>query len=182
MAVHPNDVSPLAQAGAANQAPISPSTTDGEDVKAEDQDAYDRVVIAGMKVMYENEKTKKNITDRLKADIDNPAKTLADTTSMLMIQLEQQANGAIPEGVIWPAAVELLAQMSELAESMDLFPVDDAVRNYAEQLMAVSLGEEYGTQPEEIQELMQSVPPEVLKQIEEEQGNYARKQPSRKVT
>lgn len=180
MAIYPNGGGLLAQAGI-GQTPAPPSEAVGEEVKAEDQDAYDKVVIAGMKVMYENEKTKKNITDRLKADKDNPAKTLADTTAMLMIQLEQQANGAIPEGAIWPAAVELLEQMSELAESMDLFPVDDAVKNHAEQLMAVSLGEEYGTQPEEIQELMQSMTPEELKQIEEEQGNFARKQPPREV-
>lgn len=148
-----------------------------EQVSGEEQDQYDRVVMAGMKVMFENETTRNQIADRLKADKEHPAKSLADTASMLMIQLDQQTDGNIPETVILPAAVELLEQLSDFADSLDIFPIDEAVMNHAGQLMVTSLGEQYGVEPEDIQALMDSTSPEQLKQIEEEQGNFARKQP-----
>lgn len=169
----------LAQAGVGPQTeqPM-PRVPQGDEASSESQDAYERVVMAGMKVLYEDEKTRGQIIERLKADAGNPAKTLADTVSMLMIQLDRQAGGKIPEDVIVPAAVELLEQTSELAESLDIVPIDDAVMNHAAQLMMVSIAEEYGTEPEEIQEVMDSMGTDELRLIEEEQGNFARKQPS----
>jgi len=153
MAINPNaqGAGVLAQAGAGpQQVQEQPPTGDsaapmGGEANSESQDVYDRVVIAGMKILFEDETTQANIIERLKADAENPAKTLADTVSMLMIQLDQQANGAIPEDVIIPAAVELLEQTADLAESLDIVPIDDAVTNHAAQLMMVSLAEEYGT-------------------------------------
>ena len=173
----------LAQTGARAQpgqeqptatAPIGPD--DGV-ASAESQDIYDRVVIAGMKILFEDEKSKEAVVSRLKAESNSPAKALADTVAMLMIQLDRQAEGQIPEDVIIPAATELLEQTAELAESLDLMPIDDAVLNHAAQLMMVSLGEEYGTEPEEIQQLMGSMSTGEMQQIEQEQGNFARKQP-----
>lgn len=161
------------------QPSIAP-TGEGE-VSDESQDIYDRVVTAGMKVLYEDENTKQQIVSRLQADSDNPAKTLADTVTMLMIQLDQQAGGKIPEDVIIPAAVELLEQTADIAESLDIVPIDNAIMNHAAQLMMVSIAEEYGTTPEEIQEVMNSMSTDELTAIEQEQGNYARKQPSQQA-
>lgn len=191
MAVHPNNQGGvLARTNAENQSPqaampgeiAGQAPSGAENVSGEEQDAYDKVVMAGMTVLFENETSKAQIVERLKADADNPAKSLADTTAMLMIQLDQQSGGNIPETVILPAAVELLEQASELADSLQIFPVDEAVMNHAAQLMVVSLGEEYGVEPEEINELMNSIDSGSLKQIEEQQGAYARKQPPREVT
>jgi hypothetical protein len=141
------------------------------------QEAYDKVVMAGMKILFENKKTSKGIVSRLKADKDKPAKALSDTAAILMIQLDQQAGGKIPEEVILPAAIELLEQTSELADSLGLFPIDDAVLNRAGQLMVANLAEQYGTTPEDIQEMMGSVNEQELQMIEQEQGNFTRKQP-----
>jgi hypothetical protein len=111
------------------------------EVTGEEQDYYDRVVMAGMKAMFEDEGTHRQIVDRLKADTAHPAKDLAETTAILMIQLDKKDNDNIPETVILPAAVELLEQLIDLADSMKLFPIDDAVTNRAGQILVQKLGE-----------------------------------------
>lgn len=169
------------QAVPQEQAAPQGEPVEGGEASSESQEAYDRVVMAGMKVLFEDEKTKTGIVERLKADSSNPAKSLADTTAMLMIQLDRQSGGNIPEDVILPAAIELLEQTSDLADSLGVFPVDEAVMNHAAQLMVVSLGEEYGVSPEDVNALMESTSPEELQQIEEQQGNYARKQPPKEM-
>jgi hypothetical protein len=178
----------LARAGAPAESPVdqqpmqqpSEAASSGfqqEEVSGEEQDAYDRVVMAGMKVMFENDDTREKIEKRLEADKQHPAKTLADTASMIMVQLDKQSGEGIPETVILPAAIEILEQLMEFADSIGVFPIDDAVMNHAGQLMVNSLGEQYGVEPEDLQAMMEGVDPAQLKQIEEEQGNFARKQP-----
>jgi hypothetical protein len=164
----------LAGGGGIPTAPAAPASSG---VNPQQQEAYDNVVMAGMKILFENKKTSEGIVKRLKADKDKPAKALADTAAMLMLQLDQQAKGEIPEEVILPAAIELLEQTSELADSMGLFPIDDAVLNRAGQLMVTNLAEQYGTTPEDIQELMGTMNEQELQVIEQEQGNFMRKQP-----
>lgn len=170
------DVQPAPQGQVGQETP-----TEETNVSVESQDAYDRVVMAGMKVLFEDEKANSSIVERLKSDDKNPAKSLADTTAMLIIQLDKQSGGKIPEDVILPAAIELLEQTSELADSLGIFPVDEAVMNHAAQLMVVSLGEEYGVSPEDVQALMESTSTEELQQVEVQQGEYARKQPPQEM-
>jgi len=147
------------------------------DANAEEQSIYEKVVMAGMKILFDDEKTRPAVINKLKAQKGNPAQSIADLTIMLMLELDKKSGGKIPETVILPAASELLEQISELAESANLFPVDQAVMNYAAQLMVVGLGKEYGVEPEDIDEIMSSMSTNSLRKIEDEQGNYARKQP-----
>ncbi len=168
------------QAQAQAQPQPQPQQTGGsgpEALSLEQQDQYDKVVMAGMEVLFKNEKVSKSIVSRLKTDSKNPAKALSDTVSMLMIQLDHQVGDQIDEAIILPAAAELLEQTAELADSLQLFPIDDAVLQHAAQLMVQNLAEQYGTSPEDIRGLIEATNPEELKRIEEEQGNFARKQP-----
>ena len=90
------------------------SSLDG-DVSPEEQDAYDKVIMAAMKVLFENEETNNTIIKQLKAGAKTPAKALADVATMLIVQLDQQSGGKIPETVILPASGEILEQVSDLA-------------------------------------------------------------------
>ena len=156
----------LAGAGGGIPAPNPESATiESSNVDSNLQDVYDNVVLAGMKVLFDNKKTNEGIVERLTADKANPAKALSDTAAMLMIQLDQQAGGSIPEEVILPAAIELLEQTSELADSLGLFLIDDAVLNRAGQLMVTNLAEQYGTTPEEVHELMGTMNEQELQMI-----------------
>ncbi len=174
----------LASAGA-GQAPADPSdremTQGTEQSTPEEQDFYERVVLAGDKIIFGSEEARKAIVEKLKVDAQEPARALADSTALLMVQLDEQTDGTIPETVILPAATELLEHMAELADSLGLFPIDDAVANRAGQLMVGNLSEAYGMNPEDMQAMVDSVPPEAAQQIAAEQGNFANKQPPQEV-
>ncbi len=189
-----NGAGPLMTAGAPSQGPVvdpnaapvlaqeEAETVGGEapgsqEATREDQDAYDRFAMAGLKVIYENKKSRGALVKKLKLDAKEPAKALSDTVTMLVTQLDQQSGGKMPEDIILPVATELLEQLGELADSLKLFPVDEAVLNHAGQLMVTMLGEEYGADQEEITGYMESLDPEYVRQVGETQGNFANKQP-----
>lgn len=191
-----NGAGPLMTAGAPEQSPVAnpnaapvqeeAETVGGEapgsqNASMEDQDAYDRFAMAGLKILYENKKASGAVVKKLKVDAKEPAKALADTVAMIIIQLDQQSGGKMPEDIILPVATELLEQTAELADSLKLFPVDEAVLNHAGQLMVVTLGEEYGADQEEMTAYMESLDPEYVRQIGETQGNFANKQPPSEV-
>lgn len=144
---------------------------DGEPATPQEQNAYEKVVLAGMKVLYGKESSAQFVA-MLKAGADDPAKALADATSMLIVQLDKKANGAIPEDVILPAAAELLGLTAELAEKARLFTVDEAVKAKAAQQLLLSLGNEYGVEPAELQALIADVGPERAKQMAAEQARF----------
>ena len=175
-----NTTNSLASAGA-GQAPAAPSdremTQGTEQSTPEEQDFYERIVLAGDKIIFGDEKARSAIVKKLKVDAKEPAKALADATSLLIIQLDEQTGSTIPEAVVLPAATELLEHMAELADSLGLFPIDDAVANHAGQIMVGNLSEAYGMTPEDMQAMVDSVPPEAAQQIAAEQGNFANKQP-----
>lgn len=150
---------------------------DSSEASQEEQEAKDQVVTAGMKYLFDGGKPTELAVKRLKAQGGEPAKALADYTVTLIAEMDERSGNTIPEEVIVPAAVELLENVTELAAAADIFPVDEAVMNLAAQHLMVGLGDEYGADPAEIQQMMGSLDPEALKQIESQQGNFARKQP-----
>lgn len=171
-------LAPTAQAPAGQEAPVEEEITQGsEQSTPEEQDFYERVVLAGDKIIFGSEEARKAIVDKMKVDVQNPATALADATALLVVKIDEQTGGEVPESVILPAAAELLEHMTELADSLELFPIDDAVVNRAGQLMVHNLSEAYGVSPEDVQAMMDTVPPEAAQQIAQEQGNFANKQP-----
>ena len=178
-----NSGNPQANAGQApagqGQAPAGDRelTQGDEQSTPEEQDFYERIVLAGDKIIFGSEEARKSIVEKMKVDAQEPAKALADATALLVIKLDEQTGGSIPEAVILPAAAELLEHMTELADSLELFPIDDAVVNRAGQVMVGNLSEAYGVEPQDLQAMVDSVPPEDVQQIAQEQGNFANKQP-----
>lgn len=168
-----------AQPQPAQQAPVEERemTQGTEQSTPEEQDIYDRIVMAGDKIIFGSEEARTALVEKMKVDVQQPAQALADATAMLMIKLDEQMGGKIPEAVVLPAAAELLEHMIELADSLELFPIDDAVVNRAGQMMVGNLAEAYGVTAEDSEALINSVPPEQAQQIAQEQGNFAVKQP-----
>jgi len=187
-----NGAGPLMNAGSPEQGPVTDpnaapmqeeaETVGGEapgsqDASMEDQNSYDRFAMAGLKILYENKKSRGAVVKKLKLDDKEPAKALADTVAMIIVQLDQESGGKMPEDIILPVAIELLEQTAELADSLKLFPIDEAVLNHAAQLMIVTLGEKYGADQEGMTAYMESLDPEYVRQVGESQGNFANKQP-----
>lgn len=143
-----------------------------EQATGEEQASYEKVVMAGLKVLFEDEKSSSAIIAQLKAGADNPAQAIASATTMLMTALDEQSGGQIPEAVILPAAGELLENVAQLANDAGVFPVDQNVVGQAAQLMITSLSEQYGVDPAEVEEMLGSLDEGQLGQIQQEQSQY----------
>lgn len=138
----------------------------------EEQEAYERVVMAGMKALYDPG-SHEQMMALLEKGAADPAKALASVAQTIIGTLDDQSKGTIPETVIIPAAVEILEHTGELADAASLFPVDEAVLNRAGQELLIGLGEQYGVGPEEIQDLLSSFPESSLNEMAEQQNRYA---------
>jgi len=168
---------PTAPAGSDQAGDTTGFEGEAANVDQVEQDAYNRVVMAGMKMIFENEKSQQAIAQMLKSPGVAAAEKLSNAAFTVLTQLDEQSGGQIPEDVILPASGEILEHISELADSIKAFPVDPAVMNHAGQLLVVRLGEEYGADQADIQEFMQSIDPQTLQAVGAEQDNYANKQP-----
>lgn len=142
------------------------SNEGGEAVTPEMQQIFERVVLAGMSVLY-SEKTHAGIVNMLRSG--DPAEAIANVVTTVMVQLDKKSNGQIPETVILPASADILADVVELAKRIGI-QVDENVIGKAMQQVIMSLAEEYGVAPEDVQELVQSVPQDQIQQMVQQQS------------
>ncbi len=184
MSMQPNNQGSLASQGAGGAVPQGAPADDGRELTQgteaatpEEQDAYERIVLAGDEILFGSSEAREALVKKMTLDAPKPAEALANATALLVLKLDEQSGGQIPEAIILPVAAELLEHVGELAESLKLFPIDEAVGNHAAQLMVGHLAEAYGMTEEEIAGMVNSVPPEAQQQIAREQGEYALKQP-----
>ena len=128
--------------------------TKGNAPSPQSQEAYDRVVAAGMKVLYEDP-THAKIMQMLKAGSDSPEQTLAQVVVLIVSQLDAKAGGKIPRNVIIPAASELIALVAELAQKAGFFQVDDKMIQRALAIAMKQFMQKYGGGKQNVQAMMQ---------------------------
>ena len=136
-----------------------------------EQSAYEKVVLAGMKIMYDD-KTRDKVLAPLKLNRDTPAKALAAVAQTLITQIDEQSKGTLPETVILPAAGEILEHLAELAQKSGVLKVDEVVLGKAGQIMVLSLAKHYGATEEDAERLLASVPPDQIQGMVEQQAQY----------
>lgn len=156
---------PNAQPGAVPGAPVDPATQAAgpegfsEEVSPEEQDSYDKVVLAGQKALFEDDKTSKEAEEFLKAGAKDPAQAIADYTHLLITGLDESMGNNIPDTVVIPAATELMENISDMADSIGAFPVDNNLMNRAMQLFLPDIAETYGVEDADLQAFMESIDP-----------------------
>jgi hypothetical protein len=111
------------------------------------KDAVDRVVAAGLRIM-----TSPEMRAEVQAAIDSPdpmPKKLSENVTGLLLTLDQQAQGGIPVVAIFPAAMELLGEASEVmsAAGQDVTQED---YNDAALMMYAQIGQKLGGQPQDL--------------------------------
>lgn len=143
-----------------------------EQATPEEQAAYERTVLAGTELLYA-EQTHDKIVAMLKRGADTPAETIARTAVMLLVQLDQQSKGTIPEVVIVRAAAEIAEQVAELANETGAFPVTAETLNEASEPLLMALAEQYDISNEELQEFMSRYPPEAQEAMRQERDQVA---------
>lgn len=83
-----------------------------QQLSKEDRDAYQRIVAAGMKLMYAPE-TREQLMEGIRSKDPIPKK-LAENILGLMLILFQKSTGVPPPGALFPAAVELMGEAAEV--------------------------------------------------------------------
>ncbi|MEO6363924.1 MAG: hypothetical protein ABIO71_11885 [Caldimonas sp.] len=116
-------------------------------VPADQHDAIDRTVAAGMKLMYSSE-----MADERQAAIKGQEpvpKRIADNVTGLMLTLDGHSKGGIPPAVIFPAAVMLA---SEAATLLSKAGQQVTQQDYSEslQILYVQLGKKLGASDDEL--------------------------------
>ncbi len=125
-------------------------TGEGE---ASDED-IERVVIAAQHVLYD-EQTHDSIMKTLQTSAKDPAQAIANVTTNIVTQLDEQAGNEIPGDAILPAAAHIIPLVAELGEKAGLFKADEQVQSKAMGQVFADLGEHYGVSEEDMAEIQQ---------------------------
>jgi len=116
------------------------------------QEAYDRVVIAGMKVMFSDESHKMMLQFM---DEEGPAdEKLGKGIAGLMLILFKESNETIPPQVIIPAAVQLLMKAAEFAKQSGMGEISNEDIAGGIELMIAIILEKFGVDPTQFKQLL----------------------------
>lgn len=147
------------------------ASSQGEQASPASQAAYEKVVLAGMKVIFDD-KSNQQVLQTLQQG-DRPDTALANVTVSIITELDRQSQGKIPEDVIIPAAMEILSELGDVAQKAGLFEVDDSTMTGAAQQTVMKLLEQYGVQPQAVQAVMAKLDPAKVKQMVADQQKSA---------
>lgn len=124
----------------------------GIKVPPELQNVYERVVLAGMKVMFSKE------THRLMLkELQRPGPLgdrLGKGVAGLMLLLFKESNQSMPPQIIFPAGIELLMQAVDFIRKSDLEKVTNADVGNAIEVLISTILEKFGVPPEKMQQML----------------------------
>jgi len=171
----PPDLYPDQQSGE-DSAPVEagdPSQGGEEKATPEEQEALEKVVTAAMSILYDKQASGP-IMEMLSARSDDPAQAIADASTKLLLGIDEQSGGTMPEVVILPAGAEIVPMVGEFARDSGVIPsVDENVVGRAGQLMIAAVSQEYGVSEEEIDDLLASTPENEIASMVEQQSKFA---------
>ena len=136
---------------------------DGEDLDTEGikenikmppelQEAYERVVIAGMKVMFSKESHKLMLDELQK---EGPVgQKLGMGIAGLMLLLVKESNNTIPPEVIIPAGVNLLSRGPDCIRKSEIEKMTNADIGDAMEVMISTILQKFGVEPEQMAEML----------------------------
>jgi len=127
----------------------------------EEQAIYEKVVLSAQKILYDKE-ANKWVMKMLSTGV-KPSEAVSSVVALLIKEIDDRNNGAIPETVILPAAMEIMDFVAELAETAGLFELTADMADEATKMLVTNLGEHYGVNPEEIQQFLMQIPPDQFK-------------------
>jgi hypothetical protein len=116
------------------------------------QEAYERVVIAGMKVMF-SKKSHKLMLDELKKE-GLISEKLGKSIAGLMLLLFKQSNKTMPPEVIIPAGVNLLTRAADFIRKTNVEKITNADIGDAMELMITTILNTFGVSPEKMSQMV----------------------------
>ena len=112
------------------------------------QNAYERVVVAGMKVMFSKE-TNKYVLKALESEGSN-AQKLGTGVAELMLMLFTQSNKTMPPQVLIPAGTELVVQAADFVKQSGLMDVTNQDIGDGIQVMISIVLKAFGADPQKL--------------------------------
>lgn len=116
-------------------------------VPPEIQDQVQRVVAAGVKFIY-SPQMREQVQKEIARDVPLPQK-LAEATLGLMLSLDQQTKGGIPQAALFPAGMNLLGEAGEILSAAGQ-PVDQDAYNEAARILFVQMSKKLGMSDDDI--------------------------------
>lgn len=111
------------------------------------RDAFERVILAGMKVMYSPE-----TADMVEEVMSGPGevwKKLGEGVAGLMMLLDKQSGKGIPQDIIIPAAIELVHEAADHLNKTGQEVSEEDVKT-ATQYVAVLIAKKFGANDQQI--------------------------------
>ena len=116
------------------------------------QEAYERVVIAGMKVMFSKESHKLMLDELQK---EGPlGQKLGMGIAGLMLLLIKESNGTIPPEVIVPAGINLISRAADFIRKSKLEKITNADIGDAMEIMISTILQKFGVEPEQMAQML----------------------------
>lgn len=116
--------------------------------------AYDKIIKAGLKVMFDPS-TRDDTMSFIEESGGDPKK-MAEGVTAVVVTLFQQSNNTMPPNLLIPAGVELLVHATDVANaggmSLDKQVIAEAMSSVVQQILT-----KFGATPEQMQKLMSSM-------------------------
>lgn len=116
------------------------------------QEAYDRVVLAGMKIMFSKDSHKLMLKELQKPG--PVGQKLGQGIAGLMLILVKESNNSIPPAVLIPAGIQLMMQAVDFMRQTDMEKVTNQDIGDGMELMIMTLMEKFGASPEKVQQML----------------------------
>jgi hypothetical protein len=116
------------------------------------QEAYERVVIAGMKVMFSKE-SHKLMLDELQKEGPMGQK-LGTGIAGLMLLLVKESNGTLPPEVIVPAGINLLTRAADFIRKSKIEKITNGDIGDAMEVFISTILEKFGVDPAKMADML----------------------------
>ena len=125
-----------------------------QDAGASQGEAVQKLVLAGMKTIYED-----GITEELVQMMRSgkPAQGLANATLTVMRELTGRAQGEVPPEMLYVAGKEIMRMIAEIGEAARVFKSSPQLLQQSEMIAVGELRKQAGATPEQIDEQMQKM-------------------------
>lgn len=116
------------------------------------QEAYDRVVVAGMKIMFSKETHRIMLKEMQK---EGPVgQRLGQGVAGLMLIMVKESNNTMPPQIIIPAGIELLMQAVDFMKKTDMANPTNEEIGEAMQIMINTIMEKFGVDPARFEQML----------------------------
>lgn len=132
------------------------------------QNAYERVVVAGMKLMFSKE-TNKYLLKALEGQ-GSMAEKLGNGIAELVLMLFLQSNKTMPPQVIIPAGTELVVQAADFIKKSQLAPVTNRDIGDGIQIMMAQVFRQFGIDPNKLIQKIDQFDPSQIQQMAMQQA------------